>query len=546
MVAVQRALMVLIVLGAAVHALSYAYVSSDDAFISLRYARNLAEGHGLVYNPGGPRVEGLSNPLFSTCNAVLIRIGMPPVWAMKLVGFAAYLVTVALVPRLVIADEDDRPSLWGLAAAAALAASAFPALWSVAGLETAFHAMLIVIGALLVTRECRRGRPGWSPVVFALIAANRPEGAMLGVVAFVVQWWFLGTRLRLFVHWFVGMGLPCAGLLGLRYLYFGMLVPNTYTVKALFGPSATSRGTTYLLDFFLYGGFWVVVPAALGLVIGFGRWMGRSETVLPLALVIAHGAFVVLVGGDFMPGYRFVMPVYPLLCALTASAGASLTERLPIAPRMAVAGGAVLVLAAGSLLTQSWGLDQHGRRSWLLHDRPWWTYLPQTDVKGTWLEGHQEVAEYVRSRAEPNDLLAVTEAGVMPFFARLPVLDMLGLNDRTVAELWRGRPGENVSAAASMAVIRKAWQKRLRTVADHILSKEPRWIVLDGHFDPVTGKFVPRLPIGPALMESKDWRCYRQVFQAEVYGAAWSDSGMRPRINVVFDRGGSARPGRTR
>ena len=33
----------------------------DDAFISFRYARNLVEGHGLVYNPG-ERVEGYTNP----------------------------------------------------------------------------------------------------------------------------------------------------------------------------------------------------------------------------------------------------------------------------------------------------------------------------------------------------------------------------------------------------------------------------------------------------------------------------------------------------
>ena len=36
----------------------------DDAFISFRYARNLARGDGLVFNPGeSPPVEGYSNLL---------------------------------------------------------------------------------------------------------------------------------------------------------------------------------------------------------------------------------------------------------------------------------------------------------------------------------------------------------------------------------------------------------------------------------------------------------------------------------------------------
>src|SRR5258708_7855289 len=33
----------------------------DDAMISMRYAKNLAQGFGLVWNPGGERVEGFTN-----------------------------------------------------------------------------------------------------------------------------------------------------------------------------------------------------------------------------------------------------------------------------------------------------------------------------------------------------------------------------------------------------------------------------------------------------------------------------------------------------
>ena len=36
----------------------------DDAFISFRYARNIADGLGPVFNPG-ERVEGASNPLWT-------------------------------------------------------------------------------------------------------------------------------------------------------------------------------------------------------------------------------------------------------------------------------------------------------------------------------------------------------------------------------------------------------------------------------------------------------------------------------------------------
>jgi hypothetical protein len=40
------------------------YALFDDAMISMRYAKNLAHGAGLVWNPNGERVEGFTNPLW--------------------------------------------------------------------------------------------------------------------------------------------------------------------------------------------------------------------------------------------------------------------------------------------------------------------------------------------------------------------------------------------------------------------------------------------------------------------------------------------------
>src|SRR4051812_42708845 len=35
---------------------------TDDAWITIRYAENLADGHGFVWNPRGPPGEGFSHP----------------------------------------------------------------------------------------------------------------------------------------------------------------------------------------------------------------------------------------------------------------------------------------------------------------------------------------------------------------------------------------------------------------------------------------------------------------------------------------------------
>src|SRR4051794_35154349 len=46
----------------------------DDAYISFRYARNLADGFGLVFNPG-EQVEGFSNLLWTLLLTPFARAG---------------------------------------------------------------------------------------------------------------------------------------------------------------------------------------------------------------------------------------------------------------------------------------------------------------------------------------------------------------------------------------------------------------------------------------------------------------------------------------
>ena len=50
----------------------------DDAFISFRYAQNLAQGNGLRFNPGdGPATEGFSNLLWVLISAIPESFGTP-------------------------------------------------------------------------------------------------------------------------------------------------------------------------------------------------------------------------------------------------------------------------------------------------------------------------------------------------------------------------------------------------------------------------------------------------------------------------------------
>ena len=49
----------------------------DDAMVSMQYAKNLADGFGLVWNPGGAPVEGYTNFLWTLYMAFLYLLPIP-------------------------------------------------------------------------------------------------------------------------------------------------------------------------------------------------------------------------------------------------------------------------------------------------------------------------------------------------------------------------------------------------------------------------------------------------------------------------------------
>jgi len=72
----------------------YYFTLFDDAMISMRYARNLAEGHGLVWNAGQAPVEGYTNLLWTLWMAIVHIAGAPESTISLLVMVSGVLILV--------------------------------------------------------------------------------------------------------------------------------------------------------------------------------------------------------------------------------------------------------------------------------------------------------------------------------------------------------------------------------------------------------------------------------------------------------------------
>jgi hypothetical protein len=394
----------------------------DDAFITFRYARNLSDGAGPVWNPG-QHVEGYTGFLWMALLAGMHRIGFDVVLAATALAYASLVATILLAWRIWLLWSDDAGGAIARPAALAVALLCIGlsdpiTTWGTSGLETPLAAALLTATVYLYLRESRAGGPPWSAVAAAAAAMTRPELLVVAAVTGAFSLVSAGAlrdrrRLWLAVAW---LGL-FAGLYGTyfawRYSYYGYVFPNTYYVKVGTSTVFLHRGFEYVRTSIQSQWFLPFVAGAVLLLFSPAAGIRRDARYV-LAVTGAWLLAVVIEGGDAYPHGRFLAPLVPVLFLTGVAGAATLLDRLlPRARQFAIAGGAAALLIGLALITSSF--DSH-----LADER-----RTNSEVRA--------LGEWLRQSAPPDFTVATVAAGAIPYYSRLPSLDLLGLNDETIA-----------------------------------------------------------------------------------------------------------------
>ncbi len=412
--------------------LAFAHFTVDDTYISLRYAANLARGDGLVFNPG-ERVEGYTNFLWNILAASAIALGLPPLTTVKILGVACGL---SLFPLAAAMARALRPAA-GLGAALApalLALSPCIAVWAVAGLETCLFSALVT-ATLLAYLRYRDGqaRGVWWGILAAFAVLTRPEGALVFTLLGGIELTrAVRERRASCLIPLIGFALIVTPYMVWRLWYFGDWLPNTFRAKVGgFSLDRLLSGGRYLLEF---ARSYFGLPALLVLPVLAVLKASKSSAVrVTVAVVAAYAAYVALVGSDWMPQFRFLIPVMPLLAALLGEGALVLAQTLHshTTPqrrwllRVAAAAAVAAVVAPAAFMTA------YGFRS---------VDSPRFAAYGLDLEYHSRTTSrfvaaghLLRDVAQPGETLATRAAGAIPYLSEVQTLDLFGLVTRDLA-----------------------------------------------------------------------------------------------------------------
>ncbi len=387
-------------------------VLPDDAMISMRFARNLADGVGLVWN-AGDRVQGYSNPAWTLLMAAVHRLPIPDRLTslpMQLASVGFHLLTALAIWRTVVRRIGDE---WAMAATGAYLASSCATLWAISGWEVSAvtFGWTLALAPVIDPQFTRRAM--WTSLFAAGVAATlRPDATLVFIVAAAFHLGVALVRRRGLVDVVaavaVGAILPAALAIWQRE-YYGNWVPNTVMLKRSPGAMAIVPGLSYLATSLIR------YPLNLVAIAGAFAYASRLQRATRLALtwlVAIYVVHIVSAGGDAFGHARFLLPLLPTATILAAFRFAAIPVTRPaIARTLAIAVTFLVSIDfSDAAIRQVQRQKDSNRRSLL-------TSLAL-----------QKLAE------GRHPVVGVLAAGTVPYFnPHLQFHDMLGKNDERIA-----------------------------------------------------------------------------------------------------------------
>jgi arabinofuranosyltransferase len=436
-------LLIAITAGYAFSKINFSSHPHEDAAMLMRYARHLAEGHGVVWNVGESPVDGATDFLFMVILAGVFKTGVSLEKGVLGLNLLSHLLTVLLVYACLQMYFRER---WVSFISAAYLALGPGIRYTEAYFGTPFFAFFAGLTFCLALGLIYDGISLRRSLLFSfsglLLGLTRPEGVFLAVLILlsIVCKHRIKNSLRILRDFTFIFALLGGTYFFWRWNYFGYPLPNPYYIKGdglLYFESLTAsvenavQGIYPFLILFLVSLF---LSACLSLLQARAErsgsqplWPARilastqpsARMVYPLIPIIGFTLIWILLSNQMNYLGRFQYPVIPLvLMSWPAFVDVRLLERVSFG-RISNLGGIWRTFSIAVYLVISMAVL--------------WHPIQKYANIATYPDGRFEVAKLLQQYKDEGYTIATTEAGLLPLYSEWRAVDTWGLNDPWIA-----------------------------------------------------------------------------------------------------------------
>lgn len=392
----------IIFIGAVIVRLGFNYLTgfiADDAFITFRYAENIAAGYGFVYNVG-EKVMGTSTPLFTLILSLFAPLSIPLPAAALLVSLLSSGLTATIIYRFA---QQLRFSHFAVIPAVCyiLWPRSLPA--DTSGMETAFFTLLIIATFYYQNRQLRLYAVGMA----TLAAVTRPEGA--GLLVLIMAANIIRDRANWRSYLLVPMVLIVPWL-AFTFFYFGSPLPHAVVAKTAlysqFGIEPLWERVRLVTGFHKYYGYPLLAGALAG-----GWWLRKKQNYGGLEIIWMLGMAVFFILSPTRIFFWYIVPVYPVYLIFITASFQFFSDRLKLTASGLKTTSPLITFFLIIVLTAS-------------------NYYPVINHRRTLqtLENvHRRIGDYLYAHTDPDDIIAAEDIGYMGYYSKRRILDRDGL-----------------------------------------------------------------------------------------------------------------------
>lgn len=302
---------------------------AEDAFIYFRYVANFIDGYGFNFNEG-ERVEGYTSLLWVFVLSIFSLLAPSIQSASIFLSIVSFMVLSFALQKIVLQRESSREYFTFLII---LLLSNYSFVYTIfSGLDHILFAALFYCCLYFESRDTIYRRSNYrlfcSVLLWSMLILTRPEGIALYLICLVCPflWMLFGRHAMISVSrttilfCLMPIAIYCIHI-GIRYWYYGFVFPNTFYVKVdgdLF--SGIYEGIRYQKNFWFR--LEVLVPTVI-FTFSAIRYIfykvGSNYFDFVCFLLIGFWlSYIAYVGGDWIPGYRNILFIFPLMMIFSA------------------------------------------------------------------------------------------------------------------------------------------------------------------------------------------------------------------------------------
>jgi arabinofuranosyltransferase len=459
---------------------SYLYTTIlDDAYIFFRYAENIVNGYGFVWNIGEAPVEGYTSFLY------LFTLIIAKFLAIDLELFAILFGTITSAFTLYFAyliydhlyPNDQIKTSANIITIIILALSPAFTYWSGAGMETSFYSMFLVMTIYYflklpdsVKNNLLKG------ILFGLLCVLRFEAVLffLAALYYLVKEGTSFYRIKIgrnAILFVIGFTLIFGTYFIWRWIYFGYFFPNTFYAKTGGGFQQIVGGFLYIIKALrlFYGFGWIPIILVM---LYFRKSMFTSKAVFLFSIGLVSLITTILIGGDYFHLGRFVLPVFPLLFVFFPPAlEKMLTTRISHLKLSPTFSATILLLIVVVLLIAKpvYQDSIYGFKNLLKGKKDILVVYDESTEREIvdWQHGWTIMGKKLNQITDKDDYIACVPIGAIGYYSKMKVIDMVGIVDPVIAH-------EKLSTDHPI----KWTPGHTKGDGNYILSREPKFIQL--------------------------------------------------------------------